>query len=459
MLSNRDAIPKILNKNIFETNTKAIGRVGCDSVAAAMQDKVVSEQIKAEDTEAPTFVRALIGPVARRIDDGQGDSDKTDVGTPLLDSDIRRFTDTDIESLAQKIATHNTWLFESFEDATQAVHTDEKDERILSIKQRTVQFSRSDGEQHSEYLVRAMRRYMTAKDRSEKELVNSLRKSDLRHVGSTIRKLFDKVASISRSLKPSYVDLYELTNRALEPVRRQHEEIFRAAVLLGNSSTSIVDIARANQHWQEMIDRATASSRMFSNATNTHRTWFRESMSIQDLAAQLQISTKLSLGDMTFRLTASERLLASVDFGAIRRSIILLEDSILPLRDSIHATTVSYGTLVDSIRTYSDITRLPRFVLSGATREVFVTSSAVGVLGISEEADVQQDPSEVQSVVAQVEEEVSICVALLRQVYPALVGAYAGARNALYGPNPDRTRHVLISLRELWSHLLRKDRA
>ena len=77
-------------------------------------------------------------------------------------------------------------------------------------------------------------------------------------------------------------------------------------------------------------------------------------------------------------------------------------------------------------------------------------------LGISEEADAEQDSSEVQSVVAEVEEEVSICVALLRQVDPALVGAYAGARDALHGPNPDRARHILISLRELWNHLLRR---
>ena len=34
--------------------------------------------------------------------------------------------------------------------------------------------------------------------------------------------------------------------------------------------------------------------------------------------------------------------------------------------------TAIYGKMAESIRTYSDITHLPRFVLPGATREVFV---------------------------------------------------------------------------------------
>ena len=33
---------------------------------------------------------------------------------------------------------------------------------------------------------------------------------------------------------------------------------------------------------------------------------------------------------------------------------------------------------------------------------------------------------------------------------------YEGARDAVHGDNPDRGRHLLVSLRELLSHLLRK---
>ena len=104
-----------------------------------MRDNVVWEQIRADDLEAPEFVRELLGRVARRIDDGQEDNDKAELGTPLSESDIRRLTDTEIESLAQKIATYNTWLFESYADTMRSMHTDDKDRSILSVKRRKTQ--------------------------------------------------------------------------------------------------------------------------------------------------------------------------------------------------------------------------------------------------------------------------------------------------------------------------------
>ena len=57
---------------------------------------------------------------------------------------------------------------------------------------------------------------------------------------------------------------------------------------------------------------------------------------------------------------------------------------------------------------------------------------------------------------AEAELETSGCLALLRQVDRGLVRLYIGARDALHGNNADRARHILISLREMWSHLLRR---
>ncbi len=118
--------------------------------------------------------------------------------------------------------------------------------------------------------------------------------------------------------------------------------------------------------------------------------------------------------------------------------------------------TAIYGKMAESIRTYPDITHLPRFVLPGATREVFVTGYAANALGVSDESDAEQDSSEIQPVVDEVEEEISICASLLKDVDPALARPYAGARDALQGTSHDRERHILSSLRELWNHLLRK---
>ncbi len=201
-----------------------------------------------------------------------------------------------------------------------------------------------------------------------------------------------------------------------------------------------------------MIDQATAVSRM-TDLTHTHYTWLRNLQSTQDQAAQLQIAVKSTLRPIAARLDVSERLFTGVD--AIRRSVALPELAILRLQNSVNDMTAIYGKVAASIRTYLDITHLPRFVLPGATREVFVTGYAANVLGVSGEADAEQDSPEIQSGVDEVKEEILICTSLLKDLDPALVRLYEGARDALSGTNPDRARHFLSSQRELWNHLLR----
>ena len=217
----------------------------------------------------------------------------------------------------------------------------------------------------------------------------------------------DEIERLSRSLK------------SLEPIRL-HEEISRVTELSRLASTRIAEVMRVNQqHWQHMIDQTTAVSRM-TDLPYIHRTWLRNLKSTQDQAAQLQIALKSTLGPIAARLAVSERLFTGVDVAAICRSIALPELEILRLQDSINDMTAIYGKMAESICTYPDITHLPRFVLPGATREVFVTGYAANALGVSDESDAEQDSAEIQPVVDEVEEEISICASLLKDVDPAL---------------------------------------
>ena len=234
--------------------------------------------------------------------------------------------------------------------------------------------------------------------------------------------------------------------KVLDPIRRQQEEIFRNTERIASMS---IKEAMKTRH---MIDQATG----LAAAAASHHTWLRNLNSVADQAAQLQIAAESTLRPIADRLAISERLFSGVDLDAIYRSIAVPEIRILRLQDSINDMKAIYGKLAASIHRYPEITHLPRFVLPGAAREVFVTGYATNVLGISDEADAEQDDSlEIQSVVDEVEEETSICASLLKGVDPALARPYEGARDVLYGTNPDRARHFLSSQRELWNHLLR----
>jgi len=275
---------------------------------------------------------------------------------------------------------------------------------------------------------------------------------DLKSAKSALAKLHQDMEAINRLAKPSYLSVIEQMEYSLEPIRRQHLEISRAFKMSG-AMARIQKIANANQHWQELIKKASATNRIAESLGAAHQSWLERMKPLQhDFShiSQLQASAKLALCDTTLRLAATERLMAGIDFEAIRRRF-----QIKGLESSIAHVAASYGGLAESLREISDITGLPAFVLPGATREIYTTSFALETLRPWDERDKDKDKTEIQ-LVAKAELETSGCIALLQQVDPGLARPYIGARDALHGNNADRARHILSSLRELWNHLLRR---
>lgn len=280
---------------------------------------------------------------------------------------------------------------------------------------------------------------------------------DLKTAKTALAKLHQDMEAINRLAKPSYLSVIEQMERTLEPIRRQQLEISRALEMSG-AVARIQEIAGANQHWQELIKQASATSRIAESLTAAHQSWLERIKPIQhdfSRLSQLQASAKLTLCDTSLRLTATERLMAGIDFEAIRSRFQIEMPVISGLESSIAHVSASYGSLAESLREISDITRLPTFVLPGATREIYTTSFALETLYPWDERDEEDAETEIQ-LVAEAELETSGCIALLQQVDPGLARPYIGARDALHGNNTDRARHILSSLRELWNHLLRR---
>ena len=280
---------------------------------------------------------------------------------------------------------------------------------------------------------------------------------DLKTAKTALAKLHQDLDAINRLAKPPYLSVIEQMERTLEPIRRQQLEITRALEMAG-AATRIQEIVGANQHWQDLIKQATVTSRITESLSAAHQSWLDTIKPIQhdfSQLSQLQASAKLALCDTSLRLAATERLMAGIDFEAIRGRFQIEMPVISGLESSIAHVAASYGNLAESLREISDITRLPAFVLPGATREIYTTSFALETLRPWDERDEDEAETEIQFV-AEAELETSGCIALLQQVDPGLARPYIGARDALYGNNADRARHILSSLRELWNHLLRR---
>lgn len=440
MSSKIDAIHRILVMSVFDLNTEALGQVRCGSIATIIRNNVVREQIKTANLDGPTLVRRLLCHIARRIQYGVGDNDKDEAGELLPESDVMRLTDTEIESFSRQIYVHNTWLFE----------THDKGDADSPARTKTLQKNRA--ERDSDYLVRALRVHIAEMDAQSEKLIKRLRNTELpfERVESSLSRLQKDFDRINQSFKP-LVDFNKKIESTLEPLRRLREQMGRSILV----SKRMIEVVQANQNLQHIIDQTTASSRLAADLTRVHHTWLRDLTSVQDQAAALQVAANLSLGKMAYRLTVSECMFARVDIPAISQPIALPENAILRLRAFNDDLTATYRKLAESFRTYRDIIHLPKFVLPGATREVFFANHALNKLGERDEAESEQDLAEL-TLVEEAIEETSNCPALLRDVDPQLVKMYEGALGSLRDDNPDRKRHVLSSLRELVNHLLWK---
>lgn len=279
----------------------------------------------------------------------------------------------------------------------------------------------------------------------------------IRTTKTTFGKFHQEMKSIHQLANLPYLSVIQQMAHTQEPNHRQQLEITRTLEMAGAASR-IQEIVDANQHWRDLIKQATATSCITECLSAAHQSWFDTIKPIQydfSQLSQLQASAKLTLCNTALQLSATERLIAGIDFEAIRSRFQIEMPVITGLESSIAHVAASYGNFAKSLREISDITRLPAFVLRGATREIYTTSLALKTLHLRSELDEGEAKTEIQFV-AEAKQETSGCINLLRQVDPDLTQPYIGAWDALYANNADRERHILSSLRELWSHLLRR---
>ena len=278
---------------------------------------------------------------------------------------------------------------------------------------------------------------------------------DFKTAKDTLAKLRQDIDAINRVANSSYLSVFEQMDCTMKPLRHHQLEIGQDLEMSG-VAVWMKDIIGANQHWQDMLEQVTMTSRIAESFRVAHQSWIEPINSIQhDLSQQIRASAKLTLCDVSLRLTATERLMAEIDFEAIRSHFQIEIPVISGLENSIVNAADSYGSLAESMREISDIIRLPDFVLPGATREIYTTSFALKTLRPLDERGAEEAETEIQ-LVTETELETSDCIALLKQVDPGLALPYIGARDAFSGNNADRVRHILSSLRELWNHLLRR---
>lgn len=264
----------------------------------------------------------------------------------------------------------------------------------------------------------------------------------------------NEIDRLSRAVGPSLATAREL-DQALKPVYAQQTKMALAISNAGAAMFLTKSIVEANARVQELISGMGTHAKIAKNMNFINNTWRDKYGGIQTDIERLQAASRLSMSSVTYQLTVTEQLFSRVDFEAMGKGYSIHSSAIRQFENSIRSLAGNFRTLADSIQTPSDLLSLPEITMPGATRELFITGHTIEAIVARDKLSPEIEECDTR-LVLRTEQATSMCVSLLQEVNPALVSPYYGARDALRGKRADRSRHVLSSLRELLSHLLRE---
>lgn len=261
------------------------------------------------------------------------------------------------------------------------------------------------------------------------------------------------VADLMKLFSAPPVDTFSQADKILDQIRLDHIKMRKAFLPpIMDPYTPLKDIFAASNHIYDVLGK---SSESMDIGDMVHESWREQVGSLTDLSAQLDAAAKLSLGENLLPLAATETILSGIDLDFLEKKFDFPPPTIAAVEKSLFDTTASYRALMESIQDLSGLVQMPSFVLPGATYNLYTAGHALKALDlVDEELDEDEEiEEELAFVSAKYVDNLDI-VGLLESVDRELLPMYLGAQDDVNANRPDRARHVLVSLRELTTHLL-----
>ena len=253
---------------------------------------------------------------------------------------------------------------------------------------------------------------------------------------------------IKNSMTPfcsSYADIVA----SLQPEIKRVRELY--------SSSPIIDsINQANSRLATLFSKQTSFARLATEAASINSLWKTEIESIKRLSSGAEAS-KLALclhyeGIAQASLLAQECLLNS-HWNDLKKSVFHKTGELSVVLESFKSLTENYNAFVHSFSTKEfDIIDFPPFVSGLPPIEVLTSSNLIDTISRTETDEYVEEADNLED---EIREDIeSSLEELLVHVNPEIKRLWLGAKEALSSTNPDKKRHVVVSLREMLTHIL-----
>lgn len=216
----------------------------------------------------------------------------------------------------------------------------------------------------------------------------------------------------------------------------------------GAKSSLMTDIANAGIHLKSLFEQETSSIRLMRDLMEKQDSTVESTRPLYADASrfmEIEKSASLALKNMSLGLSATGKLMASLDFGAIGRHHGIETTFFADVENSLATLDSAYGNFVASFDSMAALRRYPDFVLPGATSEMFTTGAVLHSLMPEEKAEIEWPEGANPDLTM-----------LLEHGFADLIPIYRGILESINSHNPERKRHILTSIRTLCDAVLHR---
>lgn len=272
--------------------------------------------------------------------------------------------------------------------------------------------------------------------------------------GSAFRDITQSVVDrgkILRDLVPDlssrYQSITELVNRDLNRYR-EFSETAKHMAGIANATLIVSDLIKDQESVTRMAEETIGASKYWQAQVDIFKGFTSETEAYRlALKAHYVNIAELSL--------IAQENMQQLRWDKIGYAIGINLDLISPAASSFSKMVKSYEQLFRSFKEPEyKMTSFPPFISKLPPVEIITASNLLRTISGVEGAE---SPEEVEEIQAQIGKDIEASLEdLLVILDPGLIPLWKGAREALKSYNPDRSRHLIVSLREMVTHILHK---
>lgn len=262
------------------------------------------------------------------------------------------------------------------------------------------------------------------------------------------RSLADR-EKLLRSLVPDIQERYQsFTELAEREVARFKgiEATSKHIAEIANSTSIISDILKDQNYLTQMAKEAIGSSKYWQTELDMYRSFSSETEACR-LALQTHYSDVAELS-----LIAQEHM-RSLSWDKLGCKFDIPSEFMSPVESSFSKMLKSYDQVFQSFQEAEyKMASFPPFVSKFPPVEIITGSDLLKTISEEEWEELPEEEREIEDRIGKdIEESLE---KLLVRLDPNIISLWEGAKQALKSDNADRSRHVIVSLREMITHIL-----